>query len=692
MKDGALLDKLQEYRNLIVVFTIGILIGTTFYFKEINPNILYSICLIVFLIFLLCKNKKVFVLICAILFGYFYINFHIKHIHVNLDHFLGQKNIYIGEILSSSGNDSQFHKKYFLRLEKIIDFNKNNETILKNKCNIQILGSHYEEYETGDIVQITGTLKTPKSAILPGLFDEKKYLQTKGINYILMSEQGSLVYLDSPEYNSFVKFIVKLRENLISTNEEFIKGDSLALINGIIFGSKASHLPEDLKDKIQRLGLSHITSASGFNVSVLTFGIFCLFHLFKIKNLTPTIISIIFAFLYTAVADFSSSIIRAFILIVFILIGNLFNKKLKVLPGISLIILVFFLFYPLSILDIGLQLSIFAFLGLALFLNEISDLKSNWFLSLFFQSLFAQIMVLPLIVFYFHNIQLLGLISNIIAIPLASAILITGILNLIFANIPNINLISIFLCKIIELFSNLFLSWANFLDKIPIKEIFLPNIDFYTLILIYVFIFSILCSVFIVSFRKNIKYVLCVLALLFFTNYILTDTSKYLKIFVLPKYNEEAILVIYPKEKPVYFSTRLDESDKRRVLEFLRLNNILPGFIFNDLNINDTSNKITIQHKNFVFEILKHFSRSISSDATFLKLPILMKKDPLLSNIFSTLPENIIVNDYKRLSKKSNENINWLKSQKTKVYCLSESGTIAIISNGKGYKISLNNE
>ena len=76
-----------------------------------------------------------------------------------------------------------------------------------------------------------------------------------------------------------------------------------------------------------------------------------------------------------------------------------------------------------------------------------------------------------------------------------------------------------------------------------------------------------------------------------------------------------------------------------------------------------------------------------------MKLPILMKKDPPFNAIFSSYPEVLIVNDYKKLSKNSYKNIDWLKGvrgikrQNFKTYFLSETGTITLITDGLSDKL-----
>ena len=692
--ESPLIAALREYNNPIVIACFGVLIGTTFYFQSFKVIYLFCLCFLFLILFLLVRKEKLLLLTLFILVGFLYIFCYSKYLTSDFNCFLNKKYIYVAEILSSSDESNSFYcKKYFLKLKNLLD---ENQSIKNIDCKVLIYGSHYEEYFPGDVVQITGILKLPKKAILPTLHDERRYLLSKGIKYVLKTDPGSLVFLDMPYETLLRREINQIRNKLVSINSSYLSSNNLALVNGILLGSKAVSLPLDLKEKLRSLGLSHITSASGFNVSVLIFGIFSLFRVFSVlpKRKTLSLIISIFAVIfYSAIADFSSSILRAAVFIVLVLLGNMFQKKIKVLPGISFIILLFFAFNPLSILDIGLQLSILSFLGIMLFLNEFQEKvfpfihsKLQFLVSIFLQTLIAQIMVIPLIVFYFHNIQLLGLVSNIIAVPLASLILITGLLNLLIGLIPNLNFINGFISFFIKSFSGLFLSWIELLDKFSFKQLFLSNLSFYFLILIYVFILFCLLSFFVLNIRKATRFFLPAFIVVSVMVYICTDTQKYLKVFFIPRYNQEAVLIVSPDKTPMYLSTRNDDTDKSQLHEYLRLNSIPANYIFYDLN-DVKNNNLVISHKKFSLEIIKRYNDMISSTADYLKLPILMKKDPDISMIFTTLPKNIIVNDYKRLSKKSIRDIEWLRLQPCMIFLLSRTGTITLVSDGINSKL-----
>jgi competence protein ComEC len=689
-------SKLLEFKNPIVLFTLGIIFGSSVYFQNIGLVYAFIAYSILSLLSLYFKKKEFILLGLGIVLSFFYCLEYIKLTKPNLDKHLNKQCIFIGRVLSEK--KGIFNKKYTLEVSRIIS---DKETI-NQTFKADVTGSKYDNTDIDDIIEIKGKLKKPKSAILKGLFDERKYLLSNGIYYKINSKNGSVVYLDKGKTNPFIRGINTLRERIIKDNNRFLNKENASLANGILIGSKASPLDKNTKNRIQVLGLSHITSASGFNISILAGVIFFLTRkLFKRSSFIPTFISIGTIIFYTFLADLSSSIIRAAIFLVLVLLGSMFNKRIKILPGVSLITILFFLQNPVNLLDIGFQLSVFSFLGLTLFLEDVNKSilphihKSFHFIVFsILESFFAQLMTMPIIIFYFHNIQILGLIANIVAVPLASVILITGLLNTLIGFMPILIFIQMLVYKIIGLECFLFFKWIDLLSLIENKQIFIPRIDFYYTAFLYTFILLIAGIISIKKQRKPLVISLGISICLFFTHNEINNTKDYLKIFIFPKYNQQAVLVIKENKTPMFFSSRLDKKTEYQIKEFLKLNNLQEDFIFYNLKdktslisnselIIDRPEKISIKHKMFTFELVKGYSKKINNKANVVELPILMKKDPDFHHIFSDLPNYIVVNDYKKLSKQSVKSIDWLKKQKTRVFFLSNSGTITIVCKDK---------
>ena len=207
-----LMASLREYKNPLFICCFGILIGSIFYFKEINFLLLILLCVLILLTYFLLKQKKFLILLFSVVFSYCYCLGYFKIFIPNLDSLLNQKIIYVGEITTEPETYGNFYTKYNLNLKSTI-YNSFIHTI---NAKVQVIGSKYEKYQKGDIVQVSGVLKSPKSALLPGLFDERKYLFTKGIKYILKADSGSLVFLDRGLVSFFYDRISYLRQKIIT--------------------------------------------------------------------------------------------------------------------------------------------------------------------------------------------------------------------------------------------------------------------------------------------------------------------------------------------------------------------------------------------------------------------------------------------------------------------------------------------
>lgn len=686
---------LREYKNPVVVFCIGLLIGFSIFYQELQITFLIIAILSALILSVILKNKKLTVLAISILIGFLYPKICIQKLTPNINYLLNNKYIFAGEICDKESSLDLYQKKYYLKVNKIVN-SETGEIIKKDRVfKVLVQGSKYEEYNTGDYVQVTGKLTKPKANSLPGFFNEKKYLLRKNIFYAIKAEYGTLIYLDTPGLNPLISKLRNIRTSLIKINEQSMKKENASIVNGIVFGSKTTLIPAQIYEKIHNLGLSHITSASGFNISIIIILLASMFKAINFRNkVFSTVITIFFVGIYCFMADFSSSVLRSGLFIVLALTGEIFNKKVKLLPGLSFITILFFISNPMNLLDVGLQLSIAAFLGIQMFVNDFIKDNKNFFTNIFAQSFFAQLLTAPLIAYYFHNIQIWGLLSNIVAVPIASFILIAGVVNLFLSYIPFVNS---WINYLLISLSSLFLYWVELLDRLPCKNLFVPFVDFYSLIIILILL--ILTISLMVTKKLNFKNIILIViafAILFGMN--LQD--KALKIFFIPKYNQEAILILPPHEKAIYISTSLTEKNKKEIKRFLMLNNKFGEYCLYDLKNNNSLNlyksryvkslkkSIDIQYNNFNLQIIKSYDNFSILSNGFVKLPMLKSKTFPLKAILNSMPDYLIINDYKRLSKKSKADIEWLKSLPVKTIFLSESGLVSIITNGKKHTIS----
>ena len=214
---------------------------------------------------------------------------------------------------------------------------------------------------------------------------------------------------------------------------------------------------------------------------------------------------IIFLWSFAFVAGLSASVIRAVTMFTFVAFGLFFRKRNFV--EFSLISSMFFLllFKPMFLFDVGFQLSYLAVFGIVWVQPKLvqiwhSKLKIiNFFWRLFTVSIAAQIGILPLSIYYFHQIPGLFLLSNLIIIPFLGAILLGGIIVILLSVLDILPQFFVdFYGKIITII-NSFVQWISNQEAFLFEEL---SLSFLMMISMYLIGFSFVLLVFKYSPKK----------------------------------------------------------------------------------------------------------------------------------------------------------------------------------------------
>ena len=165
----------------------------------------------------------------------------------------------------------------------------------------------------------------------------------------------------------------------------------------------------------------------------------------KRRNYTniSNIVAIIFLWFYAFICGLQPSIVRACTMFTVPIIAKILHRD-----NISFNCLLFTAFCMLiydytHLFNIGFQLSFLAVAGILLFQEKIFNifhLQNKiliWLWSLTSVSIAAQITTLPLTIYYFHNIPVLSLFSNLFVVPLATLLLYVSGIFLILSYFPN---------------------------------------------------------------------------------------------------------------------------------------------------------------------------------------------------------------------------------------------------------------
>jgi competence protein ComEC len=195
--------------------------------------------------------------------------------------------------------------------------------------------------------------------------------------------------------------------------------------------------------------------------------------------------------LFSLLAGGAPSVLRSAVMFSSIILGESLTRRSSIINNLSASAFFLLCFDPYWLWDIGFQLSYAALLsiiifmkpvyGLFIFKNKIAD--TIWKLNAV--TLSAQVLTVPVSIYYFHQFPNLFLITNFIAVPLSSGILAGEIiLCLLSFTTP----MAAGLGWVLTLLIRLMNGCVQFLDSFPFSTWSGLDITFTQLVLLYVFI------------------------------------------------------------------------------------------------------------------------------------------------------------------------------------------------------------
>lgn len=268
--------------------------------------------------------------------------------------------------------------------------------------------------------------------------------------------------------------------------------DTSAICKALCIADK-SELTSTIKKEFSRAGASHILAVSGMHVGIIFTAISTLLGLIsKRRNYTniSNLVTIIFLWFYAFICGLQPSIVRACTMFTVPIIAKILNRD-----NISFNCLLFtafcMLIYDYSYLfNIGFQLSFLAVAGILLFQERIFNifpLQNKiliWLWSMTSVSIAAQITTLPLTIYYFHNIPVLSLISNLFIIPLSTLLIYSSSIFLSLSYFPNNHFIILITNKL----SHALTSVIKYFSDISFAVVEHINISIFQVILLYLII------------------------------------------------------------------------------------------------------------------------------------------------------------------------------------------------------------
>ena len=295
--------------------------------------------------------------------------------------------------------------------------------------------------EVGDIVLMYSRLIPILKPKNPHDYNYKTYLKRKGIFHQIKSNTETLkIYKTSKKSVLGESFkLNKKIENKIDSLQ--LKPTSIAFLKAFYLGNR-NEIPEDITSDYKNAGVLHILALSGLHVGILLlFFKLLLRPLLWIKKggQIRSISIICLLWIFALITGLSPSIVRAVSMFSLFVIAEMLNRQTNSINTLFISAFIILIIKPMQCFDVGFQLSYLAVLGIIIVKPKLDRISTSKFKFIeFFNatlkvSLAAQIGILPLLLYYFHQFPGVFLLANIVVLPLLIVLLYLGALVVLLA-------------------------------------------------------------------------------------------------------------------------------------------------------------------------------------------------------------------------------------------------------------------
>ena len=430
---------------LFIILFFSSLISTLYSISFNKTGLFFLAAIIIVTIYWFRKRISIgkwalFILFFGLIFNYFYIEEYSSYLTIkkNYNKYI-KKSKYgiISGIISSDPEKYRENRVQFeLRIQDKKDFRFANGYILK----VYVNTNNYPAFYRGEKISFYGRF-----------YPLKRYsnFYNNFLNYYNLSKKiigSSYVKSDKLILREGIKnyihyYLSKYKVNFSEFASKFEKNSSdISIVKAISTGERKA-IPERIRFLWKEFGIYHLLAISGAQIGIISFLIFYILHFLRVKNRTIYLFQIVLMLLFMLFIGNNPPVVRASFMIILFFLAKIFWKDTDILHIISISGIIYLIFNPLMVVNIGFILTYYITILLILILRKMKNIFSisTKFEQSFYIVLIAFLVSLPLNLYFFNYLPFGSLILNFAAIFIIPPVLFFSILSLLsFSIIPSI--------------------------------------------------------------------------------------------------------------------------------------------------------------------------------------------------------------------------------------------------------------
>ena len=402
---------------------------------------------LIFVFILQNRTARIIPLLLLIAAGYLSVQpwIHPRFTSNHIRHYLDSQPWKVVGVIDDHPQGHRYGQRFVLRAETL---EHNNESFpVTGKLRVTLSGLE-ALLNKGDRISFTGRMRSIRNFNNPGGFNYKRYLAFQGVWATTYTHVDELAVLSRGKQNNLSAAVSELRRHIAGLIENCGDDEQIGVLKALVIGDRSS-ISADTREAFNRAGVGHLLAISGLHIGIVASVSFVFFQ-WVLRNFEfllwkawirkgAALLSLLPVVFYGMVSGFSPSTQRAVIMVSVFLLTFLFEREHDLINTLALAAMIILVAYPPSLFLISFQLSfaavLFIILGLACLQNRLNPIDAaDGAMSLFqikrklktffFVSVFAIGGTLPLAMFYFNQISMIGILANFILVPCAGFVVV----------------------------------------------------------------------------------------------------------------------------------------------------------------------------------------------------------------------------------------------------------------------------
>ncbi|MBK8910303.1 MAG: ComEC family competence protein [Chlorobi bacterium] len=296
----------------------------------------------------------------------------------------------------------------------------------------------------GDHISVTGTAAAPSGPTTPGGFDYASYLRSRGIGLTFTPANAASLWVFREGDIGWIErnAVAPVQRAAREFSELHVGGEEGGIIRALLIGER-EFIDAPTRQAFMRTGTTHVLAVSGLHVAVVALGLFVLVSWIPHRGWQVAAYAVAIGY-YTLLTGGTPSILRAALMAVAFMAARSLGRVSRPLNTLGLAILIILLLSPSYLFDIGFQLSVASVAGILMLYGPLRQwlvagrgwIENNRLFrgiaAMMIVSFAAQAFTLPIVLHHFGYVSLVGLLANLVVVPLTSIGMAVGLVGTVF--------------------------------------------------------------------------------------------------------------------------------------------------------------------------------------------------------------------------------------------------------------------